>query len=123
MNVLVIESPYESTDEMEALYSQFNDAEVDVEHISDIDVDEKSGEYDTVLSEVVLDENIRGADVLDKFDADRKALYTAWRRDEADDYPEIQEALDQYTVIHKPRNHMDLEKVIQEELSPHWERE
>lgn len=43
MNVLGIESPYESTDEMEALYNQFTDAEVDVEHITDIDVDEISG--------------------------------------------------------------------------------
>mgnify|MGYP007023716219 FL=1 len=123
MNVLVIESPYESTDEMEALYRTFTDAEVDVDHASEIDIEEVREDYDTVLSELVLENGVRGPDVLDQFEADRKALYTVWRRDEADDYPEIQEALDQYTVIHKPRNHMDLEKVIQEELSPHWERE
>ena len=118
MNVLVIESPYESTDEMEALYRTFTDAEVDVDHASEIDIEEVREDYDTVLSELVLENGVRGPDVLDQFEADRKALYTVWRSNEADDYPEIQEALDQYQLIQKPRNHMDLEKVVREELDP-----
>jgi hypothetical protein len=61
---------------------------------------------------------VRGPDVLDQFKADNKALYTVWSSDEAVDHPEIQEALDRYQVIQKPREYLDLEKVVQEELNP-----
>jgi DNA-binding NtrC family response regulator len=118
MNILVVESQYESSEELETLYNSFTDAEVDVGNISDIDLEEERENYDVVLSELVLEDDIRGPDVLDQFEADRKALYTVWRRDEADGYPEIQEALDRYQVIQKPAEYMDLEKVVREELVP-----
>ncbi|MFB6241219.1 MAG: hypothetical protein ABEJ36_00255 [Candidatus Nanosalina sp.] len=118
MNILVVESQYESTGEMEALYNSFTDAEVDVGHVSDIDIEEEREDYDVVVSKLLLEDEVRGPDVLDQFSADTKALYSVWRRDEADDYPEIQEALDQYQVIQKPREYMDLGRVVQEELVP-----
>jgi hypothetical protein len=118
MNILIVESRYNSVEEMDALYNSFTDAEVDVGHASEIDIDDVRDDYDTVLSEVILDHDLKGPDILDKFKADKKALYTTWRRDEADDYPELQEALDQYNVIHKPTKHMDLKRVVQEEMTP-----
>lgn len=117
MNILVIESQYNSTSEMETLYNSFTDAEVDVEHASKIDIEEKREDYDAVISELVLEDGVRGPDVLDQFKADNKALYTVWSRDEAVDYPEIREALDRYQAIQKQADEMDLEKVI-EELVP-----
>lgn len=118
MKILVVESPYNSLEEMDELYNSFTDAEVDVGHVSDIDIEEERDEYDAVLSELVLEDGVRGTDVLDQFKADKKAPYNVWSSDEAVDRPEIQEALDRYQVIQKPREYLDLEKVVQEELNP-----
>ena len=118
MKILVVESPYNSLEEMDELYNSFTDAEVDVEYASEIDIEEVREDYDAVISELVLEDGVRGPDVLDQFKADNKALYTVWSRDEADDHPEIQEALDRHQVIQKPRKYLDLEKVVQEELNP-----
>lgn len=118
MNILVVESQYNSISEMETHYNSFTDAEVDVEYASEIDIEEEREDYDAVLSELVLEDGVRGPDVLDQFKADNKALYTVWSRDEAVDHPEIQEALDQYQVIQKPGKYLDLEKLVEEELVP-----
>lgn len=118
MDILVVESEYESTGQSEILYNSFTDANVDVYNHSDLDADEMRNDYDVVLSDLALGDGVMGPDVLDQFDADRKALYTAWRQDEAGDRSSISDALEEYQVITKPREYLDLKTVISEYLVP-----
>lgn len=115
MRILFVESEYESSDNMEDLYNFFTDAEVDLYTADELDFEGMKDDYDVVLSEIELGYELRGPDVLDRFNADTRALYTVWDLDDARGEPEVAEAFERYEVITKP-GPIDLEQLIEENL-------
>ena len=117
MDILLVENRYEDTGELEDLYNSFTDADVDVYEPDDIDFDEMSEAYDVVLSELVLGDGVMGPDVLDRFEADRKALYSFWREEEAKNNTVISRELERYDVYPKPGpRSLNLEEMVEEQV-------
>lgn len=117
MNILFIEAEGEDSSYWEELYNNFTDSNVDVYIPSELDIDDMGSSYDVVLSELHLGDEIYGPDVLDSFDAERKAVYTVWREDEAHDRPDLIENLDRYPVLKKPGS-LNLADLVDKELGP-----
>lgn len=115
MKILYIENEYESAEETELMYNSFTDAEVDVVNPSDLDIDEMKDVYDAVLTDLSPGKGLMGPDILDRFNADTKAIYTAWRKDEARDHPLVSRALEEYQVIPRPSG-LDLQELVEETL-------
>lgn len=115
MRILYVESEYESAEETELMYNSFTDADVDVLNPSDLDFDAMEDQYDAVLTDLNPGGELMGPDILDRFKADAKAIYTAWRKDETRDHPLVSKALEEYQVIAKPGS-LDLQELVEENL-------
>ena len=116
MDILLLEAETEDSSYWEELYNNFSDANIDVYSPSELDADSVGGDYDVVFSELELGVEIYGPDILDRFDADTKAVYTVWRAHEAYNKPNLIENLERYPVVKKPGN-LDLALLVEEELN------
>lgn len=115
MNILLVESRYEDSEDLEELYNSFTDADVDVYSPGELDFEEMRDQYDVVLSELYPGDGFMGPDLLDRFEADRKGIYTVWQEGEAQDEPEVSDAMAEYDVINKPGS-LNLEALAENKL-------
>jgi hypothetical protein len=113
MNILYIEEGYKPIEDLEETYNSMTEADVDVFKANDTDFDDIDGQYDVILSDYVT---MRGTgwDILDKFEADTKALMSPFR-DEVSENPVLSKDLQSYYVLPK-RYCVDLQKIINDEI-------
>lgn len=114
MDFLLVESGGEAVQDMEDMYGFDTSAEVDIYSVSDLDNREVADNYDVVLSRFFLGDGRLGPDILDRFEADTKALYSSWREEKREN-PVLSRDLQKYPVVPEP-GRKDLEEFVNKYL-------
>lgn len=115
MNILLVESRYENSEDLDKLYNSFSDADIDVYTPDELDFEGMSEDYDVVLSELSPGYGFTGTEILNQFEAEKKAIYTVWQEDGVVDNPELSGQMQEHEVISKP-GPLNLESLVEKEL-------
>lgn len=110
MKFLLVEPENEAVHGMKEFYSSNTSGDVDIYSVSDLDTGEIADNYDVVLSRFFLGDGRLGPDILDRFEADTKALYSSWREEKREN-PVISRDLQKYPVVPEP-GRKDLEEFV-----------
>jgi len=114
MDYLLVESGEKPVQDLEDMYGNGTSADVDIYSVSDLNTEEIADNYDVVLSRFFLGEGRMGPDILDRFEAETKALYSPWREEKREN-PVLSRGLQKYPLVPEPGRE-DLEEFVEEYL-------
>ena len=114
MDFLLVESGEKAVQDLKDMYGNGTSADVDVYPVKDLDTEEMADSYDVVLSRFFLGEGRMGPDILDRFEAETKAIYSSWREEKREN-PVLSRGLQKYPLVPEPGRE-DLEEFVEEYL-------
>ena len=112
MNILVVDQEGSSSEFSEELYIIDSDAYMDVRYPSEIDFESEADKWNAVLSEAIVDEERCASDIFEELEASEKIIYTTWREEDIEEFPEGGQSLIDYPVIYKPLKNFDLKSHV-----------